>query len=159
MFNEKNTGPFLYTVHSKTSLRGPMWNMTTKCRSCSVISSPVYNAKTRRHYGFLPLTVSCFLPASVRYTATCYTVYSSRHQQIYLSARHIKSSTIVSVSLRYACPDTHSRVCWRQSMTLKALAIRQNIRTRAMRRWSIWELSWTSEGVFYIPVLAKVGVT
>jgi len=39
---------------------------------------------------------------------------------------------------------------------LKALAVRKNLRTRAMRRWGIWELSWTGEGVFYIHVLAKM---
>ena len=91
-----------HTVYSSMSLhRSSRWNMITKCRSCSVISSKVCNAKTRRQYGFFPLTVSCFLPVSVEYTVTCYTVFSPRQQQIYLSARHIQPSTIISLSLGY----------------------------------------------------------
>jgi len=84
--------------------------MTTKSRSCSVISSTVCNAKTRRHYGFLSLTVSCFLPASVRYTVTCYRVFSPRRLSIRLSARHIQPSIIVSLSLGHDFPDTLSCV-------------------------------------------------
>ena len=42
---------------------------------------------------------------------------------------------------------TRSRVFWWQSRMLKSLTIRQNLRTRAMRRWDIWEPSRTSEGV------------
>jgi len=46
--------PFLYTVHSKMSLRSSRWNMTNKCRSCSVIPSTMCTSKVRQHYGFLP---------------------------------------------------------------------------------------------------------
>jgi len=100
--------PFLYTVHSKMSLRSRRWNMTTKCRSSSVIPSTMCTSKMRVHYGFLPLTVSCTLPALVRYTATCYwhRVFSSvplRHQSICLSIRHIRPTCyyiIVSRSRR-----------------------------------------------------------
>jgi len=63
--------PFLYPVHSKMSLRSSRWNMTTKCRSCSVIPSTMCTSNVRRHYGFLLLTVSCIFLALVRYTATC----------------------------------------------------------------------------------------
>ena len=68
------------------------------------------NAKMGGHYGFLPKTVSYFLPASVRYTMTRYKVFSPRYQQICLSARHIQPSTIVSLSRGYDFPDTLSSV-------------------------------------------------
>jgi len=103
---DENTVPFLYTVHYTMSLRSPRWNMTTKCRSCSEISSTVCTAKTQRHHGFLPLTLSCILLALVRYTATCYwhrvsNNVSRQHRSICLSIRHIRPTcyyTIVSQS-------------------------------------------------------------
>jgi len=105
-FNDDNTGPFLYPVHYTMSLPSPRWNMTTKCRSCSVIFPTMRIAKMRRHYGFLPLKVSSILLALVIDKGTFYwhqvsNSVSQWHQSIRLSNRHIRPTchyTIVSRS-------------------------------------------------------------
>ena len=101
-FNDDNTGPFLYTVCSSMSLRSSRWNMTTKCRSCSVIPSTMCTSNVRRHYGFLLLTVSCILLAlGYRATNYWYHVSSPLYQPICLSVRQVRPTycyTIVSRS-------------------------------------------------------------
>ena len=151
-FNDDNTGPFSYTVHCTLGLRSPRWNMTTKCRSSSVILSTMCTAEMRRHYGFLHQTVSCILSALVIYKATCYWRHVSNSVSSTTPVDLPKCATRTAHPL-YHCLSvttfpTHTCVFWWQSRMLKSLAIRQNLRTREMRRWDIWELSWTSEGLY-----------
>ena len=132
---------------------------------CPWYSSAMRTAKMQRHNRFLPLKISCILPALVNIRGDV--LLTSRIQQFF-STTPVDSpqySTQKARLLLYHCLlvmnfPTHIRVCvggnqwcWRLWRFVK------NLRTRAMRRWGIWELSWTSEGVFYIHVLAKVGVT
>jgi len=151
-FNDENTGPFLYPVHYTMSFRSPRWNMTTKCRSCSVILPTMSISKMRRHYGFLPLKLSSILLALVIDKGTCYwhqvsNSVSRWHQSIRLSNRHIRPTCCYTIVSWSNFPDRHSRVFWWKLKILKASVISQIPRTRVMRRWGIWEVSWMSEGV------------
>ena len=131
--------PFLYPVYSKMNFRSSRWNMTTKCRSCSVIPSTMFTAKVRRHHGFLLLTVSYILLGLVRYTATCYWyhVFSPQQQPICLSVRHIRPTCCYIIVSRSRLSRQILSCVLEAIEDFEGLAIRQKLRTHGMSRWGI----------------------